>query len=675
MLSFSLLISAIAVAILGVFATTLWHVAPYQRCIFEEPPSLAHLFGTQRAYDTQVVTAPVLANPWILSLVTRILVSSPLGDWLTRAMLDENCVSGLIELAHDIHMADPSLLPSPLENPTNVNVLSGKEFGLGEPFVRLSRQEYDWHVQQAKDLDVYFPEPMGGAPTKSKYRTVRDYHAAYKSKKTTPSAVIQRLLQFIDDTNSTLRFIDDLDASGAVQAAQLATERFQTGAPFSIWDGVPVMVKGDLPVAGLYQSAGLSRPAAQKIPREGPEDIIVQRLRNAGAILVATTIMHEKGVQPTGFNSHYGGPQNPYDLTRFSGGSSSGSAVAVATGMVPMAVGFDGGGSVRIPAAWSGTVGLAVGYSRIPWSGSLVHLASVNKAGPLAATVQDAADAFLLLGQPLSTVEGREQHLYHVGYGGDGPPPPHPIPRWKDKVIKIGVFPEWVSHRSSGTGQGADDSVFASYQETLKRLTSQAAPVRQPKYEIVEFSIPHMKEQAMAHGLLITSIFSFSMAQELYRESTRRNMEPGLQYQPATQIQIKLGQQISALELTACMRIRAFAMAQWRAVLSQQADVILTPTAPMAALKRPVGSDILGFSDMGLMVQIMRFIWPGNLAGLPGLAVPIGTDSLGLPLSVQVICTHWHEADCLAVGVDIERLFEKERPTPPREFFFDPLAS
>ena len=168
------------------------------------------------------------------------------------------------------------------------------------------------------------------------------------------------------------------------------------------------------------------------------------------------------------------------------------------------------------------------------------------------------------------------------------------------------------------------------------------------------------------------------MAKELYRETSSREIRGGPRlFQPATLIQIKLGQQITALELLACMRLQAFAVAQWRAVLSplseQGVHVILTPTIPMTALVRPPGSDVLGFTDTTLFLHMMRFIWPGNLAGLPGLAVPVGVDGLGLPVSVQVICTHWHEADCLAVGGDIERLFADERPTPPAHLFFDPL--
>lgn len=102
-------------------------------------------------------------------------------------------------------------------------------------------------------------------------------------------------------------------------------------------------------------------------------------------------------------------------------------------------------------------------------------------------------------------------------------------------------------------------------------------------------------------------------------------------------------------------------------------DVILTPTTPMTALVRPPGSDVIGLSDTGLFVQMMRFIWPGNLVGLSGLAVPIGTDSDGLPLSIQVLCKHWHEADCISVGSSIESLSAGSKPMPPEKLFVDLL--
>ena len=168
-------------------------------------------------------------------------------------------------------------------------------------------------------------------------------------------------------------------------------------------------------------------------------------------------------------------------------------------------------------------------------------------------------------------------------------------------------------------------------------------------------------------------MFSFAMVQELFKGSSSRETTGGYEYQPATEVQIKLGQQVSAMELVACLRIRAFAIAQWRHVLSANADVIVTPTTPMTGMVRPPGSDVLGFTDVSLFVQMMRYIWPVNLAGMPGIAVPTGVDSKGLPISMQVICSHWHEAECLSVGRDIEKIFADERPHPPGNLFIDLL--
>ena len=669
-LSRSSLWSAITTAVIVVLAASLWEVTPYRRFlpIHDNPDALYRAM-----YDTSLPMAPVVSHPWLLSILARVIVSSPLGDWITRRLLDDYHLSNLIELAEALHASDPTGYDR-----NEVQMISGKEFGLGEPLIHLSSEEYAWHEAQAAKLDTDQEDaPFHNNNNSSrKYRSVRDYHRVFTNQQITPTAVLGRLLQFIQDTNQTLRCIQEVDWKGAREAAGQSTQRYAANTSLSIWDGVPVMIKSEIAVRNLKVTYGRQFETGQDIGDDNKEDVIAARLRQAGAVIVATTVMHERGVQPTGYNSYYGGPKNPYDLTRLSDGSSGGSAVAVATGMVPVAVGFDGGGSVRVPASFSGTVGLAAGYGRIPLHGPSVSLFSVVKPGLLTASVQDAADSLVLLGQPLSENEGQNKHLYHVKYGGKGVPPPHWVPRWEisskqDRpLVKVGIFREWVSHRPVGTGKGADDSVYKIYEKTLERLTTQQSGI---KYEIVEFVVPHMKEQALAHGILITVLFSFSMAKELYKGTSSR--ETAFPYQPATQIQIKLGQQVSALELLACLRIQAFAVAQWRAVLSQKAHVILTPTTPMTASVRPQGSDVLGFSDTALFLQIMRFMWPSNLAGVPGLAVPVGVDGVGLPVSIQVICAHWHEADCLAVGSDIEMLSAKARPAPRQDLFFDSFNS
>ena len=238
-----------------------------------------------------------------------------------------------------------------------------------------------------------------------------------------------------------------------------------------------------------------------------------------------------------------------------------------------------------------------------------------------------------------------------------------------------------MSHRlspsSSSSGvTGTDDAVYTNFQECIHRLERQLnQKTKNDFYTTVSIHIPHLQKQALAHAMIITSAFTFTSLHELYKSTNSRLKGEDYRLQPATEIQIKLGSQIMALELQACQRIRAFAISLWRNVLLKgDVDVILTPTTPMTALERPAGSDKLGFTDSDMFVKIMRYLWPTNLLGLPSIAIPIGVDSAGLPISIQVICLHWHEADCLSVAADIEALFVNECPKPPSKYYIDLLA-
>src|SRR5205823_640371 len=155
-------------------------------------------------------------------------------------------------------------------------------------------------------------------------------------------------------------------------------------------DGVPVAVKDCMDVAGLPSTNGtsfLTEPVAQDAP-------LVQRLRAAGAVIFAKTAMHEFGIQPTGINPHFGTPVNPWDPKRIPGGSSSGSAVAVASGIAPVALGSDAGGSIRIPATINGLVGLKPTFGAVPQEGVAGLTVDLDHSGPLAWTVADATDVF-----------------------------------------------------------------------------------------------------------------------------------------------------------------------------------------------------------------------------------------------------------------------------------------
>ncbi|KAF0701479.1 hypothetical protein As57867_008011, partial [Aphanomyces stellatus] len=213
----------------------------------------------------------------------------------------------------------------------------------------------------------------------------------------TPLQVISAVLEAIEASNQRtppLLAIIKCNKEVILQEAHASTERYARGAPIGVLDGVPIAVKDELDVIGYATSAGTS--FFDELNGIATADASpVARLRAEGAIIVGKTNMHEVGLGTFGINTHFGTPRNPYNDQHMTGGSSSGSAAAVAAGLVPLAIGCDGGGSIRIPAGLCGVVGLKATYMRIPFHFQAGP--SMANVGPLAATVQDAALAYAIM--------------------------------------------------------------------------------------------------------------------------------------------------------------------------------------------------------------------------------------------------------------------------------------
>lgn len=202
----------------------------------------------------------------------------------------------------------------------------------------------------------------------SRYRSMTDYHEAYLTKKVKPSDVIRNTLRRIQewDSDHDFKIFSSILPDEVMQEAFAADERYAKGKSLGVFDGVPVAFKDMMDVKGHFIYDGRSPdPTNHKFRHyAGRDDVMVTRFRDAGAVILGVTIMTEGGTSPLGYNSHFLGPLSPYHRNRYSGGSSSGSSVAVATGIVPVAIGYDGGGSVRLPAAMSGIHGLATTFGR-----------------------------------------------------------------------------------------------------------------------------------------------------------------------------------------------------------------------------------------------------------------------------------------------------------------------
>jgi len=208
----------------------------------------------------------------------------------------------------------------------------------------------------------------------------------YRSREVSPVEVMRAILRRIDVINPTINALAYIDAERALVSAQASEERWRRGQPAGLLDGVPVTLKDHISAAGMLSFYGTNAVNAERVP-DTVDAPVTARLKEAGAIIVGKTTMPDFGLIPSGISSRFGVTRNPWDLTRNSGGSSSGAAAALATGLGPLAVGTDGGGSVRIPAAFCGVFGLKPSYGRVP----LHDPAPLVVAGPMTRSVTDAA--------------------------------------------------------------------------------------------------------------------------------------------------------------------------------------------------------------------------------------------------------------------------------------------
>jgi Asp-tRNA(Asn)/Glu-tRNA(Gln) amidotransferase A subunit family amidase len=236
-----------------------------------------------------------------------------------------------------------------------------------------------------------------------RFWSCRDYHMFYKSKKLTPTQVVERLLQCIHESNTAtppLRAFSHVNAQDVMEQAQASTQRWNQGKPISVLDGVPVGVKDELDVRGYATWLGTKFFGSGKLATQ--DGYCIAKLREAGAIIVGKTGMAEIGTETLNCNPNpaFGTPRNPVNIYHHTGGSSGGSAAAVAAGFVPLAIGADGGGSVRIPASFCGVWGIKPTWGRISGAPSPNLDPSTGHIGPIAANLEDLAIGYAAMAGP-----------------------------------------------------------------------------------------------------------------------------------------------------------------------------------------------------------------------------------------------------------------------------------
>jgi aspartyl-tRNA(Asn)/glutamyl-tRNA(Gln) amidotransferase subunit A len=457
--------------------------------------------------------------------------------------------------------------------------------------------------------------------------------------------VCRAALERIESTNGTLNAFNLVDAARALARAA-AVDRGEVAGPLA---GVPVALKDNLCVRGMRTTASSRILDAFVAPYDAT---VVRRLEAAGAVIVGKTNCDEFAMGSSNENSAYGPVRNPWEPTRTPGGSSGGSAAAVAARCVPLALGSDTGGSIRQPASFCGVVGLKPTYGRVSRYGLLAFASSLDQIGPIARTVRDAAVA-------LSAIAGSDP--------ADATSVPEAVPDYAAALtgdvrgVRIGVPRAFLS-------EGLDERVRTAFDGALDVLRDAGAV-------LVDIELPHARFAIPVYYLVCTAEASSNLARydgvkygfrsSVGRDDTLRTMYSKTRDQgfgPEVKRRIMLGTYVLSAGYYDAFYLKAL---QVRTLLRRdyerafaQVDVVAMPTSPTPPW--PLGEKV---DDPLQMYLTDIFTVSANLAGLPGVSIPCGFAGT-LPIGVQFIGRMFDEATILRVADAHERATTWHRRSP-----------
>ena len=465
--------------------------------------------------------------------------------------------------------------------------------------------------------------------TPTQPESIADLAGAYRDGSLRPSAVLERTLGVIEARDGEVHAYVDVFDDVREQAAR-ADDAFARGEARPL-EGIPIAMKSNVLIAGKRATASSRMLEGYVAPYDAT---VTARLREAGAIFVGSTNMDEFAMGSSTENSAFGATHNPRDLSRVPGGSSGGSAAAVAMGSVPAAVGTDTGGSIRLPASFCGIVGLKPTYGAVSRSGLIAMGSSLDQAGPLTHTVRDAELVF----NTMRGVDSLDATTYPEGA--------YPAVSTKERY-RIGVPRAFLT-------EGIDADVLARFEESLSALAEAG-------HDIVDVSLPYMEKGLAAYYIVMPAEVSSNLARfdglrfglheegsDLlgdYRETRRAGFGAEVRRRILLGTYVLSSGYYDAFYGKAeVVRTR---MREELAAAYRDVDLIMTPTAPTPAFKLGEKSDPLS------MYLADIFTVPANLTGVPALSVPAGTvdrDGAALPVGVQFIGPHAGEARLFDIG-------------------------
>ena len=444
-----------------------------------------------------------------------------------------------------------------------------------------------------------------------------------KERHLSPVEVVRTLLGRIeaDETNSFIT----VTAERALEEASQAEQEIMAGRHKGALHGIPIALK-DL----IYTENVRTTMASDFFAGHAPDHsaTVVLRLEEAGSVLIGKTNTHEFAYGPTGDRSFFGPTRNPHDTRRITGGSSGGSGAAVAANLCFGALGSDTGGSIRIPAALCGVVGMKPTFGRVSKHGIFPLAWSLDHVGPITRTVEDNA-------LMLSVLAGHDpEDLYSVDLASED-------------------FIRDLEHGVQGAAIGLPPGFYFEHvdEEVEERVREAAEVFASLGAEVREVEVPDLSETLYAQRLVLAAE-AYAVHEERLGEEPERFDDQGLE-------RLLDGERLRAFKYANAQQRKLRSRREYEEVL-RSVDVLITPTVPIPATEIGQRETTIDGYEEAIYSALTRLTGPTNLNGLPSLSVPCGTTASGLPVGMQLIGRPFDEATLyrfghayeLAVGLD-----------------------
>ncbi|KAF8984661.1 hypothetical protein BGZ46_007367 [Entomortierella lignicola] len=525
----------------------------------------------------------------------------------------------------------------------------------------LGAREYLEAIQKQADADATLEDRTSSS--NHKFLTCRDFYVSYKSGRKTPTEVAEQLIEVIkasDEISPPLGAVWNWKEEEILRQAKASTLRYRQGNPLSIVDGVPVVIKDEVDVEGFETGVG-----TKYINKGNPAKAdahLVSLLRSYGAIIVGKSTMHEIGLGVTNFNPSTTTPRNPYQPQHSTGGSSGGSGAAVGSGLCPIAIGCDGGGSVRIPSSYCGIYGLKPTHGRVSSRGEYPLAPTLAVSGPMCATMEDLAIVYAIIaGQDEKDAYSCIQPSVAL------PAPISSSSSGQLQGLRIGIYRKWF-----------EDVIHPEISQVCYKMLESLC--KDHGAVLVDIEIPDLFENAKAHNIAIVGEMLSLVYKDRFKLHHQSRLElammSSLEMRDFYRSQQQRTRSIRFLEtLFGHKADDQHHQAQYPCLGDGIVDVIATPTIANLPPRITAGALSHGESNYLNNVKTMQYVMMANFTGIPGITAVAGYSKeehdpqngykypTGFPIGIQFMGQWWDEKRLIHIGSVCEQVLEtRQKP-------------